>query len=305
MRNPSKKLLAIIIAFSALFLIGAGFTFSKVFAMASGTVKSKDGKPIEGAKIILIFSEDGTKYEVTSDKKGNWRKANLPPGTYTIGFMADGYEPQNINIMLSAIHENKPIDIQLLPVPESPLSTGDSLYGQQKYEEALQEYRKVLSENQNLYEAYERIGLCCYRLGDLDKAIENFQKVLEKVPQSRDVLINLSAIYFEKGYLEEGLKYFNQLDEKSLTDPNLFYNVGVLLFRNNQTELAGEYFKKCLELDANFVNGYYQLGLVNLNKGDMEGAKRNFEKVIELAPESEKAGLSKKILENINENSPA
>ncbi len=300
-RNRSKKYLAAIVASSALllFLISADFALSKVFAIAHGTVKSKDGKPIEGARIILIFSEDGAKYELLSDKKGNWRKANLPPGTYTIGFMADGYEPQNINIMLSAIHENKPIDIRLVPIPLSPLSQGDLLYGQQKHEEALQEYQKVLAENQNMYEAYERIGLCYYRLGDFDKAIENFQKVLERVPHSQDVLINLSAIYFEKGNLEEGQKYFNQLDEKSLTDPNLFYNVGILLFKNNQIELAGEYFKKCLERDANFVNGYYQLGLVNLNKGDKEGAKMNFEKVIELAPESEKAALSKKALENI------
>ncbi len=298
-RNPSKKLLAMIIAFSALFLISAGFTFSKVFAMAHGTVKSKDGKPIEGARILLIFSEDGAKYELKSDNKGRWRKANLPPGAYTIGFIADGYEPQNINVMLSAIHENEPVDIRLVPIPVSPLSQGDLLYGQQKYEEALQEYRRVLSENQSLDEAYERIGLCYYRLGDLDKAIEIFQKVLERAPQSRDVLINLSSIYFEKGNLDEGLKYFNQLDEKSLTDPNLFYNVGALLFKNNQTELASRYFKKCVELDPNFVNGYYQLGLVNLNKGDTEEAKRNFEKVIALAPESENAAISKKILENI------
>jgi Flp pilus assembly protein TadD len=299
MRNPANRLLALVIAFSALFLMGVGFTISEVFAVAHGTVKSKDGQAIEGARIILIFSEDGAKHELLSDKKGRWRKANLPPGAYTIGFMADGFEPQNIKVTLSAIRENEPVDIRLVPIPVSPLSQGDLLYGQQKYQEALQEYQRVLSENQTLDEACDRIGLCYYRLGDLDKAIEVFQKALEKDPQSQAVLINLSSIFFEKGQLEEGLKYFNQLEEKSLTNPNLFYNVGVLLFKNNQMELAAGYFKKTLELDANFINGYYQLGLVNLNRGDTEEAKRNFEKVIELAPESEKAALSKKMLENI------
>ncbi len=299
MRNPSKKHLAAIVAFSALFLISAGLALPKVFATAHGTVKSKDGKPIPGARVILVFSEDGSKYELLSDKKGNWRKANLPPGAYTIGIMADGYEPQDVNITLSAIHQNEPVETRLLPIPPSPLRQGDLLYGQQKYEEALQEYQNVLAENKNVSEAFERIGLCYYRLGDLDKAIENFQNVLEKVPQSQNVLINLSSIYFQKGNLEEGQKYFSQLDEKSLTDPNLFYNLGVLLFKNNRIEQAGEYFKKCLERDGNFVNAHYQLGLVNLNRGDMEGAKRNFEKVIELAPGSEKAALSKKMLETI------
>jgi tetratricopeptide (TPR) repeat protein len=71
------------------------------------------------------------------------------------------------------------------------------------------------------------------------------------------------------------------------------------LFKNSQPEQAAGYIKKALERDANFVNGYYQLGLILLNRGDMEGARSNFEKVIELAPESDKAGLSKKLLENI------
>jgi hypothetical protein len=34
-----------------------------------------DGKPIEGARVILVSSEDGAKYELTSDNKGRWRKA--------------------------------------------------------------------------------------------------------------------------------------------------------------------------------------------------------------------------------------
>jgi len=136
-RNSSKKPLAMIIIISALFLMSTVFTFSKVFATAHGTVKSKDGKPIEGARIILVSSEDGTKYELTSDNKGGWRKANLPPGAYTIGFIADGYEPQNVSVTLSAIRENEPIDTRLIPIPVSPLSQGDLLYGQQKYEEAI------------------------------------------------------------------------------------------------------------------------------------------------------------------------
>jgi len=298
-KNPRTGLFALVMAFSALFFLGLGASLSEVFAVAQGTVKSKDGRPIEGARIILVFSEGGAKHELVSGRKGGWRKANLPPGAYTIGFLADGFEPQNIKVTLSALRQNEPIDIRLAPIPLSPLSQGDKLYGQQKYEEALQEYRRVLAENPTLDQAYRRIGLCLYRLGELDPAIEFFQKALEKEPRSQDVLINLSSILFEKGLLEDGLKYFHQLEEDSLTDPNLLYNVGVLLFKNSQPEQAAGYIKKALERDANFVNGYYQLGLIHLNMGDMEGARRDFEKVIELAPESDQAGLSKKLLENI------
>lgn len=288
-----------IISFSIIILISAFPGYSKVFATINGTVKSEDGKPIEGAKVILVFSEDGTTFELTTDKNGSWRKVNCRPGQWTIGFMADGYEPENINVQLSAIKKNPSIDISLARIPESPFAVGDDLYQQKKYAEALEEYQKVLAENPDLYEANDKIGLCYYKLDDLENAVENFKLMLDKEPQSKSTLINISAIYFEKGDLEEGMKYFKQLDEKTLTDPGTFYNIGILMFKNGQIDMAIDYFNKCLAVDPDYVDGYFQLALVLLNKGNLEEAKQNLEKVIELAPESETAKSAERILEGI------
>lgn len=276
-----------------------GNIYAKVWAIVDGTVSSEDGKPIAGAQVILIFSEDGETYELTTDKKGRWRIANIRPGTWTIGFMADRYEPQNITVQLSAITRNPSIDIKLSRIPEPPFAKGDALYAEKKYDEALEEYKGVLEGNPDLYQAYEKIGLCYYRQDDLENAIQYFKLMLEKDPQSRDTLINLSAIYFEKGELQEGMKYFQQVDESTLTDPGTFYNIGILLFKSGHIDMAMDYLKKCLALNPSFVDGYYQLALVSLNKGDLEEAKKNFKKVIELAPDSEKAALAKNMLESI------
>lgn len=270
--------------------------FSKVWARVSGSVKSEDGKPIAGARVILILSEDGSKEELTTDEKGTWARVNIRPGAYTIGIMADGYQPQNVNVNLSAIKKNPSIDIKLVPVPKSPLSMGNDLYREKKYAEALKEFQRVLAENPELTELHEMIGLCYYRLNDLDNAAAAFKIMLEKKPGSRDTLLNLSSIYLEKGDLEEGMKYFNQLDEDALKDPATFYNIGIILFNKNKMEPAIENFKKCLERDPNYVNAYYQLGLSYLNQGDMENARANLEKVIEVAPDSEKAALAKEML---------
>jgi tetratricopeptide (TPR) repeat protein len=299
MKKPLALINVTVILILMIIMINSSLLYSQLFAMASGTVESEDGKPIKGATVILIFSEDGTKYELTTDKKGRWRKANMRSGAWIVGFMAEGYEPQNFNVTLSAIKRNPPIDVKLTPIPKSRLIKGDALYQQKKYDEALREYQKVLAENQDLYQVYNKIGLCYYRLNDIENAIEAFKLMLEKEPQSQSTLINLSAIYFEKGNLEEGMKYFEQLDEKSLEDPSIFYNIGILLFKNRQIDMAIDYLQKCLAVDPSYVNGYYQLALANLNKSDLEEAKKNLKKVIKLAPESEKAALAKKMLENI------
>ena len=292
-----RKIVCVIGINLVVLMAAAGYVQGKVFAIASGTVKSEDGKPIPGAVVILIFSEDGTNFEFKTDEKGKWMKVNLRPGAWTIGFMAEGYEPQNFNVDLSAIKKNPPIDVRLVPVPELPLEKGDTLYQEKEYAAALEEYQRVLTEHPDIPELYDKIGICYYRLEELDKAVEYFKLMLEKEPQSQDTLINLSAIYFERGELDEGMRYFNQLDESTLADRGLFYNIGILFFKNGQIDIAIEHLSKSVELDPNYVDAHYQLALANLNKGDMEEAKRNFAKVIELAPDSEKAALAKNIMD--------
>lgn len=262
-------------------------------------MKSEDDRPIKGAKITLISKEHGTTLELTTNKKGIWRKPSINPGMWIVEVKAAGYTGKSITVQVYPYRENKPILLILSPLLESLVNKGDELFQQEKYTEALQEYTRVLTENPDLYLAYERIGLSYSKLNDLENAIEAFKFFLEKEPQSQKTLINLSAIYFQKGDLEEGTKYFNQLDEKSLKDPDLFYNIGILLFKKGQIDIAIEYFNKCINLDPNYLNGYYQLALGYVNKGNMEEAKENFQKVIEIAPESEKAALAKKMLETI------
>lgn len=289
-----------IIVFSiVVILVSALFAITQTFASVSGTVKSKEGNPIEGVRVILIFSADGTKYELTTDNKGRWRKMNLRPGTWTIGFLSDGYEPKNLNVELSAIKKNPPVNVLLDPLPESPTAKADALYADQKFSEALEEYQRILEKHPDITQLYDKIGLCYYRLNDYENAVEYFKKMLEKEPDSHDTLINLSAIYFEQGNLDKGMKYFEQLDKNVLTDSTLFYNLGILFFKNNQIELAIEHLSRSLELNPKYVDAYYQLGLACLNKGDVERAKANFEKVIELAPESEKAAQAKNLLDHI------
>ena len=280
-------------------LISSHFGFGKVFATVTGTVKSKDGTPIAGAQIILVFSQDGTKFELVTDEKGKWKKVNLQPGTWTMFFLADDFEPENLTVELSALKTNPPVDVRLNPIPQSPLIQGDALYEEGKYEEALQEYRMVLEEHADLTEIYDKIGLCYYKLNDYDNAILYFKNMLEKEPRQQDTLINLSAIYFERGELEEGMKYFQQLDEQTLTDSSLFYNIGVLFFKSGQIDMAIEYLSKSTDLDPNNVDAHYQLGLANLNKGDMEKARESFERVVAIAPDSEKAALAKNLLQHI------
>jgi Tfp pilus assembly protein PilF len=293
----NRKPIAVIVMMGILLVLCSSQVLSQVWARVDGTVKSEDGKPIEGAKIIMIFVQDKGKHEFVTDDKGQWRTVNVRGGTWTIGFMAKGFEPQNLNVVLSVIKKNPTIHIRLAPVKQTMVNTGDKYYEQGKYLEALKEYRKLLMQQPDMFRIHEKIGLCYYRQGDLQKAIVSFKQVLEKDPKAQNVLTNLSAILLEKGYLDEGLKYFKQLDEASVKDHSTFYNIGVLLFKNEKMDLAIQYFKKCVARNPKYANGYYQMALAYLNKGNMENAKKGFLEVIRLEPDSENGKQSKNMLE--------
>jgi tetratricopeptide (TPR) repeat protein len=294
-----KNFIIALLSVGFLIMLWAPPAFSQAYARVKGSVSSEKGIPIEGARIVLVFSEDGAKIELTTDEKGEWKLANLRAGTWAIGIIVDGYQQRDITAIFSALKENPPIDIIMKPIPKHPLSNANELYQAKKYAEALQEYQRVLAENQDMHWAYERIGFCYFRLGDPDNAIKAFKMLLDKEPQAQNVLLNLCAILLEKGNLEEGMKYFKQLDEETVNDHSIFYNIGVLLFAREQMDQAIEYFKKCAARDPNYVDAYYQMALAYLNLGNNEEAKKNFQKIIELAPGSDKAVQAKEIIDSL------
>ncbi|OGF62792.1 MAG: hypothetical protein A2Y62_11995 [Candidatus Fischerbacteria bacterium RBG_13_37_8] len=292
-----KKLMTCIILTGLLITIFySSLATASTWATVQGMVKTKDGKPIEGAMIVMQ-SATGAKMELLADKNGKWIAANIDPGDWNIVIGAEGYQPQKITVTLSAVRKNEPISTRLDPVPKAPTAKGDELYQAGKYKEAIDEYKNVLTQKPDLIRLYEKIGMAYYRLKDLDNAIENFKMMVEKAPDPKNSLINLSAVYIEKDNLEEALKYFNMLDETSISDPDLFYNFGLLTFKNSKIDEAIEFFKKCIVRDEIYYEAYYQLGLAYANKGNMEEAKKNFQKVVEIKPDSEEAALAKSMLE--------
>jgi Ca-activated chloride channel family protein len=83
--------------------------------------------------------------------------------------------------------------------PESPeihYNLGNSFYQLQQYEEARNEFERVLaSDNRDLHaETYYNIGNCQYRMGKLEEALESYKKALEIHPEDEDAKYNIEFI---------------------------------------------------------------------------------------------------------------
>ena len=75
---------------------------------------------------------------------------------------------------------------------QNSFETGNALYLNNKYEEAIKAYESVLETNKHSVELYFNLGNCYYKLNKVAPAIYNYEKALVLSPNDKDVLNNLN-----------------------------------------------------------------------------------------------------------------
>jgi hypothetical protein len=92
MFKPSPRIQFLLIAVSlAAFLTINGFG-QQVYGSIYGTVTDASGAAVPGAKVVITDQNKGAKYEAVSNESGNYSKAQLAPGLYTIEVSNTGFQ---------------------------------------------------------------------------------------------------------------------------------------------------------------------------------------------------------------------
>ena len=77
------------------------------------------------------------------------------------------------------------------------------LYADDKYDQAIETYKKALEINPKFTDAVHGIAMCYQAKGDLDMAIEVTKKHIEQDPEDILAFTNLSMFYQKKGMIQE------------------------------------------------------------------------------------------------------
>lgn len=115
---------------------------------------------------------------------------------------------------------------------------GDLLFGEQKYEQAIAVWEKVLQKNPKDVNTMIRIGIAL--------------SYLEKYDQAYTILSRARRIELE--------------------NPKVFYHLGLLFLKQNQDDLALQYFHEVTEITDFYPGVYFHLGLIYERKGLKEKA---------------------------------
>jgi tetratricopeptide (TPR) repeat protein len=155
---------------------------------------------------------------------------------------------------------------------------------QERYDEALEAFRKATQLDRLFAKAYEAMGRvykeigrpeeaekCLQKAADIymdkektDNAEEILNEILEISTDSINVYNSLGVLSRKKGDYEQALKHYNQALKVHPNEPYIYYNIGRLYMEMKDPENARGYFKKALSLDQGFQEARDILNAIEL-----------------------------------------
>jgi tetratricopeptide (TPR) repeat protein len=294
----------------------AAISFGQAMTAITGTIKGKDGKPLQGAEIKITRTDIKANYSIKTNKDGKFNYATLPLGTYDIVITANGEpildtkgartdyaKPMVIDLDLSkptvqtaaapAAGPAKPT-APAAPAEQTEAEKKAIAEAQAKFEKEMKDYQEAAAKNEGLQTAFSA-GMEAAKTQNWTAAIEGFTKASELDPTQHAVFGQLADVYQKRAEKSKGAerladyKKSAEVYGKAIaiipTDAVYRYNSSVVLARSNQMDEAQAQLNEAVKLDpTGAAKGYRNLGAVYFDTNRSEAAEAAYRKAIELDP---------------------
>jgi tetratricopeptide (TPR) repeat protein len=182
---------------------------------------------------------------------------------------------------------------------EEYFKLGNDYYRQDKYNNAIEAYRKAIELNPDYAEAYYNLGIVYGKQGDYVEAIKKFGKAIELKPGYAEAYDKLSIAYNYQGIVcSKRDEYVNAIEaykEAIKLKPDYaeacdnlgiaYNNLGIIYYDQGEYAKAIEEFEKAKELKPKEAAVYYNLGNAYAKLDEYANAIEKYEKAIELNPD--------------------
>jgi tetratricopeptide (TPR) repeat protein len=305
----------------------AGLVFLAVPAGAqTGQVKGKvvDAKnqPVEKAKVTIEAVDGmGRKFNVTTNRRGEYIQIGLPPGQYKItaesGQLSDsqttriGLDTVEVNLSLRpggaggdmSAEERKKAEARIAAV-KGNFEMAVKLSNEGKYDEAIAKFNEVLAAAPKCSECITNIASVQMQKKDYESAEATYKKAIEMNPNSVEAYNGLATLYNAQKKFDQAAEASAQATKLGAAAPggasaSTIFNQGVIAWNASKIPEAKKAFEEAVRLDPKMADAHYWLGMANLNEGKMPEAAKEFEEYLKLDPSGKYAEQAKGILPQI------
>jgi tetratricopeptide (TPR) repeat protein len=291
----------------------------------TGQVKGKvvDAKdqPVEGA-VVLIEATDGMgrKFQVKTNRRGEYVQIGLQPGQYKITAQKDnlsdmreqriGLDVAEVNLKLmaggggaSSAEERKKAEARIAAI-KGNFEAGVNASNAGNFDDAVAKFNAVLAEVPKCVECYTNIAAVHVRKKEYDQAEAMYKKALEINPSSVEAYNGLANVYNAQKKFDLAAEASAQAQKLGAAAPggasaSSVFNQGVIAWNASKIADAKKAFQEAVKLDPKMADAHYWLGMANLNEGNMPDAAKAFEEYLKLAPTGQYAEQAKGILTQI------
>lgn len=302
-------------------VLTVGLCVVPVLAQSSGTVKGvcrdADGKPIADAIVVYANLDNGQKYTLKTNKKGEYFSLGITPGKYNVTLYRNaddqkaGKEADHVNNYQVQLDENN-LDMDMKKEMEEQAKGAGMTAEQLKQKE--DERSKVMKENNTIKSLNEKLvaakAAAEANPPDYDTAIADLTQA-NQIDPNRDLIWFKLADYYRMSALKQtdtaektkrldsAIEDYNKaIDLKKAAppdpkDPNAsgktlaayYNNLAEAYAKENKTDDAVKTYALAAQADPSAASQYYfNTGAVLTNAGKVDDAITAFDKVIAADP---------------------
>jgi tetratricopeptide (TPR) repeat protein len=302
----------LILPLSLVLVLALGLVVPLAIAQTTGSVKGVckdlDGNPLVQAEVEWTSTDTGHKYDLKTNKKGEYFSLGISPGKYNVVLRKDGKELFHINGVTVALEEVT-TDIDLKK-EQANAAQGQGLTPEQA--KARQEAAaKAATENKTVGTLNEKLKAArtAEEAKDYDTAIATLNEA-NQIDATRDpIWYELANAYLnsaskqtdpaekQKRYEMAAADYQKAIDLRTASDlaqkdpennkkmAAYYNNMAQAYSKSNKIDDAVADYTKAAQLDtAGAASYYFNIGAVYTNAGKADDAIAAFEKAIAADP---------------------
>jgi len=297
------------------FLVAALASPAVAQGRVGGVVRDDGGQPLKGATVTADNPNVGQSFTATTDDRGRFTMLGLRSGVWNFIAQAPGYAPEGGQMTVRSGSPNQPITFSLRRTGpgtfgalsgitgrelQADLAAADALFNQQKWDEAIDAYRRIISRAPPLSAINLQIAAAHRNKKDYDAAIAAYNELLKADATNEKARLGIAATNMERGDTSAAEETLTSAAALPTAGREVFYTLGEVRLAGGDVTGANSWYQKAAAADPSWGKPLYKLGLAALNSGDRTLAAKFMSQVVAVDPVSPEAALAKSTLDQLN-----
>ncbi len=199
-------------------------------------------------------------------------------------------------IVIIAILSGLAVYLSYFKSRSNPLNRAIELIRQNKFEEAIDEYKKTLYSKADPFDIHYRIASLYEKLKNYDQVVYHLNEILridkyDNEVQKLPVLRMLAQAYYLIDDIEQAFRTYFEILKINPEDAEAHYHIAFISLGQGEFDIAQKYFEKLVKLQDDFES-FFGAGICSYQNNKNTDAVKYFKEALTLKPNSDIAVLA-------------